>query len=83
MLALGKPVVVTNHGWFAELPEKVCGKVDPADLEDEEVAEFLFALLSDAPYRNQMGKNARSYVEENCALSKVTEQYLEFLARAA
>jgi glycosyltransferase involved in cell wall biosynthesis len=83
MLALGKPVVVTNHGWFSELPEKVCGKVDPADLEDEEVAEFLYALFSDVPYRNQMGKNARSYVEEHCALSKVTDQYLEFLARAA
>ena len=80
ILALGKPTIVTDHGWFAELPEAACAKVAVDECEDEVVTGFLRELFVNAPYRDQMGRNAHAYVQGQCALERVAEEYLAFLA---
>ncbi len=80
MLALAKPVIVTNHGWFAELPEGACAKVDPDEYEEELLYEFYRALTSREEYSRSMSSNAYRYIRENCALPLVAGQYLDFLA---
>jgi glycosyltransferase involved in cell wall biosynthesis len=83
MLALGKPVIVTNHAWFAELPDSACAKVDADRYEEDLLYGFCKALLTDADYRQAMGCNAHEYVRRHCALDMVAGQYLDFLAECA
>jgi len=83
MLALGKPVIVTNHEWFAELPDSACAKVDADRYEEDLLYGFCKALLKDPDYRRAMGRNAHEYVQGHCGLEVVARHYLDFLAECA
>ncbi len=61
-MAAGKPVIVSNVGWFAELPESCCAKVDVDDYEGDLLLEYLEALAVNEKLRSKMGSNARRYV---------------------
>lgn len=82
-LSLGKPLVVSDLGWFAELPDEVALKVPVGG--DEEIAGIVAALeqLSDPATAARMGAAARAYVEREHALPKVAEQYAAALEEAA
>ena len=47
-LSLGKPLVVSDVGWFAELPDSVAVKVAADEREVETLAAALERLLADA-----------------------------------
>ncbi len=78
-MALGKPVVVSNVGWYAELPEDACIKLPPGDEEVDWLAEYLAALLNGPELREKLGGNARRWAEEECSWEKVAAQYAAFL----
>jgi glycosyltransferase involved in cell wall biosynthesis len=82
-LSLGKPLVVSDLGWFAELPDEVTLKVTPGG--DEEIAGIVSALeqLADPAAAARMGAAARAYIEREHALPKVAEQYAAALEEAA
>jgi glycosyltransferase involved in cell wall biosynthesis len=80
MLALGKPVVVTDHAWFAELPDDSCVKLGVDVHEDVSLAAFLEALSTEPAYRAEMGANAHRYASEVCSVRKVAGQYRDFIA---
>src|SRR5439155_19591752 len=82
-LALGKPLVVSDVGWFAELPDDVALKVTPGG--DEEVAGVARALerLADPEVAVRMGEAARAYVRAEHELGRVAELYVAALERAA
>jgi glycosyltransferase involved in cell wall biosynthesis len=76
-LELGRPLVVTDHGWYAEIPDSVAMKVAPGD-----EAALLVALsdLARSPARRrQMGAAARAYVAETCRPDLVAGAYVAFL----
>src|SRR6266516_2490063 len=52
-LTLGKPLVVSDVGWFAELPDDVAVKVAPDEHETERLAEEM-ATLADPALRARM-----------------------------
>jgi len=79
-LSLGKPLVVSDVGWFSELPDDVVLKV-PVD--DYEVATLEAALGVAAEHGAQLGGNARAYVEREHALPKVADAYVAALEVAA
>lgn len=79
-LSLGKPLVVSEVGWFSELPDAVVLKV-PVD--DYEVATLEAALRVAADHGAQLGAAARAYVEREHALSKVADAYVAALEVAA
>ena len=62
LLGLGKPVIVSNLGAFAEIPDGACAKVDLDELEEHLLLEYLRRLAADEPLRRQMGDNARRFV---------------------
>jgi glycosyltransferase involved in cell wall biosynthesis len=73
-LSLGKPLVVSGIGWFAELPDDVVLKV-PVD--EFEVATLEAALAFAVRHKEQLGAAARAYVEREHGLPRVADAYAE------
>ncbi|HVM56554.1 MAG TPA: glycosyltransferase family 4 protein [Gaiellaceae bacterium] len=82
-LSLGKPLVVSDTGWFAELPDDVAVKVPAGG--DEEVDALAAALerLTDPAVAARMGEAARAYVEREHDLGRVAGLYAAALEQAA
>jgi glycosyltransferase involved in cell wall biosynthesis len=82
-LSLGKPLVVSDVGWFAELPDEVALKVPPGG--DDEVPALAAALerFADPALVAEMGAAARAYAESEHDLGRVAEQYAAALEQAA
>jgi glycosyltransferase involved in cell wall biosynthesis len=82
-LSLGKPVVVSDVGWFSELPADVALQIPP---DEEEVATLTAALelLAARPdVREAMGASAAELARREHDVEQVAEQYLAALERAA
>jgi len=77
-MALGKPIIVRNIGWFGELPDEACVKIGPEDGVEELVA-VMRALASSPEMRLRLGQEARRYIERECDPRRVARQYAEFL----
>jgi glycosyltransferase involved in cell wall biosynthesis len=82
-LAAGKPLVVSDVGWFAELPDGIALKVTPGG--EGEIGELAAALarLAEPGVAAEMGAAARAYVEVEHDLGRVAEQYAAALEVAA
>ncbi len=83
-LSLGKPLVVSDLGWFSELPADVALKV-PARTDDEvdALAAALLDLAADERKRHAMGEAAREHAERVHDLDLVAERYVAALEYAA
>jgi glycosyltransferase involved in cell wall biosynthesis len=79
-LALGQPLLVSDVGWFSELPDDAVLKV-PVD--DYEVATIEAALTVAAEHGAALGAAARAYVEREHALPQVADAYARALEAAA
>ena len=79
-LSLGKPLLVSDVGWFSELPDDVVLKV-PVD--EFEVATLEGALELAVEHGETLGQAARAYVEREHALPKVADAYAAALEVAA
>lgn len=77
-MALGKPVVVRDIGWFSELPDDACVKIGPED-GVEQLAAVMRALATSQEMRFRIGQKAQDYVRRTCDPSQVAQQYAEFL----
>jgi glycosyltransferase involved in cell wall biosynthesis len=79
-LSLGKPLLVSDVGWFSELPDDVALKI-PVD--EYEVATVEAALGFAVEHGATLGANARAYVEREHALPRVADAYVAALEVAA
>jgi glycosyltransferase involved in cell wall biosynthesis len=82
-LSLGKPLVVSDVGWFSELPGDVALKI-PVD--EDEVAALtagLELLVTRADVREQMGAAAAALATREHDLALVAERYAAALEEAA
>ena len=75
-LALGKPLVVSDVGWFAELPPEVALKV-PVDDDEVETLTAALSLLTDRPdLREAMGSAALELARTEYAPARAAELYV-------
>jgi hypothetical protein len=81
-LSLGKPLIVSDLGWFAELPDDVAFKI-PAGDGEEAALVAAFEALADPGAVRAMGARARAYVERVHGLERVAELYARALEQAA
>jgi glycosyltransferase involved in cell wall biosynthesis len=82
-LALGKPLVVTDSGWFRELPDAVALKV-PAGEGEVQLLEAALELLSTRPdVRAAMGAAALELAARDHGLDRVADLYLAAFEQAA
>ena len=79
-LSLGKAVLVSDVGWFSELPDGVALRV-PVDTF--EVATLAAALELAAERAGELGAAARAYVSAEHALDRVADAYVAALEEAA
>jgi glycosyltransferase involved in cell wall biosynthesis len=81
-LTLGKPIVVSDVGWFAELPAEVAVKVAPDEGEARAIAAAM-ERLADAGIRTSMGEAATALAVREHGVEHVAELYVAALEEAA
>jgi glycosyltransferase involved in cell wall biosynthesis len=79
-LSLGKPLVVSDVGWFSELPDGVVLKVPVDELE---VSMLEAAIAFGAEHADELGAAAQSYVETEHSLDRAADAYAEAIEVAA
>jgi len=79
LLGLGRPLVVTDAGAFAEIPDGCAAKVPPDEREEDLLAAYLGLLAGDPGLRREMGEAARRHAAEHHALAASARGYADFL----
>jgi hypothetical protein len=82
-LSLGKPLVVSDVGWFSELPDEVCLKVPVDESEPEAVEAALELLVTRDDVRAELGAAASALARRDHELEHVAELYASALEEAA
>ena len=82
-LGLGKAVLVSEIGSFAEFPEDVCLKVPVGAGEEDLIFEYLNLLTSRPEVAQALGARARDYVAQECNWGTVSKQYVDFMEAVA
>jgi glycosyltransferase involved in cell wall biosynthesis/SAM-dependent methyltransferase len=78
-LGLGRAVLVSDVGAFAELPDDICLKVPVGPGEEDVIFEYLNLLVSRRDLAKSMGERARAYVERENDWETVAQRYASFL----
>ena len=82
-LTLGKPLVVSDVGWFSELPAGVALKIPVGDQEVDELAAALRLLVERPDARAQMAVAARALATGEHDLARVAERQASAFERIA
>ncbi|MEZ5102650.1 MAG: glycosyltransferase [Thermoleophilia bacterium] len=82
-LSVGCPLVVSDVGWFSELPGDVAAKVPVDDWEADTLAAVLALLGEDAGLRARMGEAALALAHGAHDLARVAERYVAAIEELA
>jgi glycosyltransferase involved in cell wall biosynthesis len=82
-LVLGRPLVVSDIGWFSELPDDAVAKVAAGPSEVEELTESLLRLGADPQLRERLGASGETHVRREHDLGRVAEAYTTALEESA
>ena len=77
-LAMGRALVVRDIGWFSEIPAAGSVKIS-ATAEVAELAQALHTLTTQPELRQKLGAAARAYIQTECDVAQVAQQYMTFL----
>lgn len=78
-LGLGRPVLVSDVGAFAEFPEGVCLKVPVGAGEEDLIFEYLNLLTAKREVAREIGGRAARFVRKECNWDRVACLYASFL----
>jgi len=79
LMSAGVPSIVSNIGWFSELPDDCVIKIDPGIDADLLLCAYLKELMENADLRMRVGANARQFMLEHHRLEQTAARYLEFI----
>jgi glycosyltransferase involved in cell wall biosynthesis len=82
-LSLGKPLVVSDVGWFSELPDDVAIKIPVGGEEEVQALTAALRRLADPAAAAAMGEAARALVAREHDVGRVAERYAAALEEAA
>ena len=82
-LSLGKPLIVSDVGWFAELSGDVALKVPPDDDEVATLTAALELLVSRPTVRETMGTRAGELARREHDVDRVADEYVAALESVA
>jgi len=79
LMAAGVCSVVSESGWYAELPNDAIVKI-PLDAQtDKLLLAYLERLIEDEPLRSAIGENARRYALDEYDVERRAADYLSFI----
>ena len=78
-LSLGKPIVVSDVGWFSELPDDVVVKVPVDERETTALVQALERLAADEVYRDRIGRAAADWAHREHDLGRSADLYVAAL----
>lgn len=76
-MTAGKPVIVTDAGFYSELPSDCVWKI-PLEGEEGELSVALERLVERAELRAELGHNARRFAEIQFDVEKYAREVLDF-----
>ena len=79
IMAAEKPVIVSNVGWFQEIPDRCCLKLDVDSDEEDILVEYMDLLASNERVKESIGKSAQAYVAEEHNPEKSAYGFYEFI----
>lgn len=82
-LAVGQPLIVSEAGWFAELPDDCAIKVPVDDAEVESLAAALVRLASDPALAERMTQAALAYTASRLDLNRAARAVGESILSVA
>ncbi|MCX6391068.1 MAG: glycosyltransferase family 4 protein [Actinobacteria bacterium] len=82
-LVCGRPLIVSDVGWFSELADGIAVRVPVGDGEVAGIAEQMTALVGNPERRAQMSAAASRYADDYLAVVHVAEQYRRALVDVA
>lgn len=82
-LSLGKPSVVSDVGWFSELPGETALKIPVGDDEVETLTAALELLVTRDDVRASLGEAAAALVRREHDVDRVADLYVAALEQAA
>ncbi len=77
-MSYGKPLIVTDTGFYSELPDDCVVKIKP-EREKAELVRALRALVADAERRQSIGRRAQDYVRANFRADEFARRFLGFV----
>lgn len=77
---LGRAVIVSDVGAFADLPSGTCLKVPPKGAEIDLLTEYLNLLVTRPDVARSLGAQARNYAATECSWPKVAKEFADWLA---
>ena len=80
MMGVGRPVIISDHYAFSEMPDDCCLKITTGAEEEKELADALLRLVDEPDERMSLGEMARKHVLVNHDIQKTARQYIEFAA---
>jgi SAM-dependent methyltransferase len=78
-LGLGRAVIVSDVGAFAELPGDICLKAPVGEGEVDALFEYLNLLTTHPEAGREMGARARHYAASECSWKRVGELYADWI----
>jgi glycosyltransferase involved in cell wall biosynthesis/SAM-dependent methyltransferase len=79
VLGLGRAVIVSDVGSFAELPGDICLKAPVGEGEVDVLFEYLNLLITHPEAGREMGARARHYAATECSWRRVGELYADWI----
>jgi len=81
VLRMGKPVIVSNTGWFTELPDDISIKVDVDNNEEQSILDALNTLSSNQKDSSKLSSDAIRYIKEEHNPDKIGYEFFKFLSQ--
>lgn len=78
IMSLGKPTIITNIGWYSEIPDDCAIKIDP-EKEEEQLENYLLKLIQDKQIRENIGKTAKEFIRKNNDPELFTQGLVNFV----
>ena len=79
MMSYGRPVIVSDSGSYAEIPDPCAVKIDTGIDEEALLKAFIAALADDPGLRAALGREAADYAGETCGIDRCADMYAAFL----
>ncbi len=81
VLGMGRPCIITNEGWFSELPDEIVYKID-SDNAFEMLYEKLVYFVENIDELWRISSKAKAYIKTNYNVEKISMEISDFLISA-